>query len=369
MENTLFLHSGHSNPYDFYKKMRLEQPVYWDDQNKIWALYSYRDCYFLLNSDLVEIPQIPNAHLNENATIVIENLARLNNLSVHSETRKAALYLFEKIKAIEISMLLDALLAQMDLKSFDFVKTIGKKLPALLLLKGFGFGDSEVELILPKISTLIQLMLPDKTEQQIAALNLCIDDIFLTVEKHLIDTITIDTRKEAPAIYVSNLIGLLIQCYDAGRGLLCNALLQSIQPQKKGLKDGNYFRKAIVETIRFDSPIQNTRRKLTEDITLRNQDLKKGQQLLLVLASANRDEAEFVNPDRFDIDRINNNESLTFGSGRHSCLAKYFSINLVFETLMYFSRAFKDIRLIEEEIQFEPLVNARLVRRMLISIE
>jgi cytochrome P450 len=165
---------------------------------------------------------------------------------------------------------------------------------------------------------------------------------------------------------VSNLIGLFIQSYDAGRGILSNSLLQIIQ--NKIFSDRTAIEKSVIETIRFDPPIQNTRRIATEEFLIGESLIKKNDLILIVLASANRDSEKFKNPATFNIERNNNIENLTFGIGGHMCLAKYFSIQLATEALWLLFDKYKTITILENNIQYEPMINARLPKNIWLSI-
>jgi cytochrome P450 len=155
---------------------------------------------------------------------------------------------------------------------------------------------------------------------------------------------------------VSNLAGLLIQSFDAGRGTLSNTLLHSLKHEQQD----------VTETLRFDSPIHNTRRIATEDI---DQNIKKGQSILIVLASANRDEKQFLHADTYDSSRSNNSTLLTFGAGAHACLAKQLSVNMATEALNFLFTTYPNTRLIQQGIEYEPLINARLPKQLLISLQ
>jgi cytochrome P450 family 142 subfamily A polypeptide 1 len=71
--------------------------------------------------------------------------------------------------------------------------------------------------------------------------------------------------------------------------------------------------------LRWVSPIKNMARTATRDVELAGARIRAGQELLLLYPSANRDEAVFENPDRFDITR-NPNPHIAFGFGAHFCL-------------------------------------------------
>ena len=79
---------------------------------------------------------------------------------------------------------------------------------------------------------------------------------------------------------------------------------------------------AIDELLRFDSPVQLTSRMVVADEEFRGHSLKKGQQLVLLLAAGNRDPEHFPEPDRLDVTR-ENVRHLSFGHGLHRCLGAH----------------------------------------------
>jgi cytochrome P450 len=76
---------------------------------------------------------------------------------------------------------------------------------------------------------------------------------------------------------------------------------------------------AYQEALRFDMPTQFLGRLALEEIELHGQVIRRGQPVLFLYPSGNRDEREFDDPDRFDIHR-RAPRILSFGAGTHSCL-------------------------------------------------
>jgi cytochrome P450 len=74
------------------------------------------------------------------------------------------------------------------------------------------------------------------------------------------------------------------------------------------------------EVLRFDSPVAGMMRTVTEPTQLGGVDLPAGARLMLLFASANRDEAVFEHAERFDIHRANANRHLGLGHGTHYCV-------------------------------------------------
>ncbi len=76
---------------------------------------------------------------------------------------------------------------------------------------------------------------------------------------------------------------------------------------------------AIEEALRYYSPVKTMTRFATTATTIGDKRIEAGQIILPWISSANRDEAEFPDADRFDIER-EPNRHLAFGRGIHFCL-------------------------------------------------
>ena len=79
---------------------------------------------------------------------------------------------------------------------------------------------------------------------------------------------------------------------------------------------------AVEELLRYVTPVQfSPRRVALEDVEIGGVSVRKGEGLFLLLASANRDERVFAEPDRLDFGR-DASDHLTFGYGIHQCLGQ-----------------------------------------------
>ncbi len=100
----------------------------------------------------------------------------------------------------------------------------------------------------------------------------------------------------------------------------------------------------VEEFIRWVSPLLNMARSAKEDHELHGTPIKAGDEVLLMYASANRDERAFDDPDRFDVTRAHN-QHVAFGFGTHFCLGASLArleIRVMFEELL---RRLPDMRL------------------------
>ena len=103
-----------------------------------------------------------------------------------------------------------------------------------------------------------------------------------------------------------------------GNGVL--ALLQHPGQLEKLKFDPSLMKSGIEEMLRYDSPVERaTLRWTTEDVEMHGQVIPRGEIVRAVLGAANRDPAQFDDPDTFHITRPNN-KHLSFGLGRHYCL-------------------------------------------------
>lgn len=122
-------------------------------------------------------------------------------------------------------------------------------------------------------------------------------------------------------VVVANTVGLLFQSLDATAGLIGNSLrVLAAHPDLRAavLAEPARLDGVVLETLRYDPPIQNTRRFAAAGMTIAGQDVGPGETLLLIIAAANRDPAVFADPDRFAPERAGR-ESLSFGVGAHRC--------------------------------------------------
>ena len=98
------------------------------------------------------------------------------------------------------------------------------------------------------------------------------------------------------------------------------ALLEHPEQMKMLMHNPSLIKPAVEELLRYTSPVQiATERFAGEDVTIAETRIRRGELVLAVIGSANRDERQFENPDTMDITR-EPNRHLAFGKGIHHCL-------------------------------------------------
>jgi cytochrome P450 len=102
-----------------------------------------------------------------------------------------------------------------------------------------------------------------------------------------------------------------------GNGLF--ALLQYRDQWERLVADPSLVPSAVEECLRFDGPVHVSGRIATTDLEVGGETFHRGDQVVTLLAAANRDPEKFPDPDRFDVGRTEN-QHLTFSHGIHYCL-------------------------------------------------
>lgn len=97
-------------------------------------------------------------------------------------------------------------------------------------------------------------------------------------------------------------------------------LLENRHAWEEMCNDLTLIPKVVEECLRYSGSVVAWRRMTTRDVTVGGVDIPEGSRLLIVTASANRDNDVFDEPDTFDIHRGNARRHLTFGIGTHTCM-------------------------------------------------
>ncbi|MBU0603929.1 MAG: cytochrome P450 [Gammaproteobacteria bacterium] len=152
----------------------------------------------------------------------------------------------------------------------------------------------------------------------------------------------IETRRAAPG---NDLVSLLIrieedeealsgeqvaaQCsmllfggHETTRNLIGTGLLALLQhpDQLQALRDDpSLIPNAVREILRYDSPVQYLTRIAATDFEYAGAQIRRGQMVVPLIASANRDAERYPDPDRFDVHRADTTH-FSFGHGAHVCI-------------------------------------------------
>lgn len=122
-------------------------------------------------------------------------------------------------------------------------------------------------------------------------------------------------------------------------GLMLNRLLERPELFEQLKDNPNLIPAAVEEALRFDSPVHGLFRTNAEPVTVHDTVIPAGTKLQLSFAAANRDPAQFPEPDEFKIDREQREigRHVAFGWGIHHCLGAHLArleVTIAFEQIL-----------------------------------
>ena len=360
------------NPYPFYERLR-KQPFYWDTLINQWVVTGYKDVVAVLQEPRFSHQQFSLEAWNGTALppLIEREFRRLDGsisrqmlfMDAPRQTRLRSLVgrqftprVIAKMREEIAAVTDDLLAAPAAAGKIDIIAQLARPLPATVIARLLGVSESDNDVFVQWSDDFITYIGGDtKYAQDLAAYRSLgkLTDYFRKA---------IAQRRESPT---DDLISLLInaedrgaQTLDAGSGaeiaaaqklpgdrlteeeIIANcllmlaaghetttqligngllALLRNPGQMQKLRQNPELIGPAIEELLRYDSPVQWTSRVTREDFEWNSRKFEKGQMVSIGLASANRDPAQFADPDRLDIER-QENRHVAFGYGPHFCL-------------------------------------------------
>lgn len=140
---------------------------------------------------------------------------------------------------------------------------------------------------------------------------------------------------------------LLLAGHETTRNLLGNgvhALLMHPGQWQRLLDQPTLVPHAVRELLRYDSPVQYTARRATADMELYGQRIGRGELVVALIGSANRDPARHPCPDTLDVARRGSSH-LAFGRGAHFCIGAGLALMQAEILLTHLLQAWPDLHL------------------------
>jgi cytochrome P450 len=176
-----------------------------------------------------------------------------------------------------------------------------------------------------------------------------------------------DQLTEEEIVSTCNL--LLIAGHETTVNLIANAILAMLRhPEQWAALGADAGRASAVveETPRYDPPVQLAGRNALEDMVIGDTTMIKGDTMLVLLAAAQRDPAEYDRPDTFEPDR-GTLRHLGFGRGAHYCLGAPLARLEAGVALSAVTARFPDARL-DSEPQYKPNVTLRGMSALSVTV-
>jgi cytochrome P450 len=217
-------------------------------------------------------------------------------------------------------------------ETIDFVDRIAAPFPVLVIAELLGISDADRDDFRRWSDAAISSTDTDNPAiDDLAALFRFLVDHVRARRNHpdgdivsVLATAEVDGRRVSTAEAVGYCLALLVAGNETTRHLVSgSALTLSQHPdQRRALvSDPSSIGAAVEECLRWVTPIQAFGRTVTGDTELGGQALREGDWIVLLYASANRDERVFgPTADRFDVSRPVDSSHVAFGFGEHLCL-------------------------------------------------
>ena len=331
-----------ANPYPYYAELRNKAPVIWLEPFQCWALSRYADVDFALRNpqifsssvftaealgDLNPVPEVPWI-LDMNPP----DHTRLRKLANKGFTPRLIRTLEPRVQAI-IQELLEPIRGQSE---SDLVSMFSGPLPTVVIAEMLGVelerrGDFKVwsDDVVRATSRPTDEAERTAVRESLAGLRAYFEQMIehrRTEPGEDVISALVQAEEERDMLSAAEILALAVLILVAGNetttNLLGNAVLTLLDHPDELAKvraDRSLVPALVEEVLRYNSPVQVIFRRTAQDVELEGGKIPAGQNVFLLLGSANRDERQFPDPDRFDVAR-NPQDHVAFGYGIHYCL-------------------------------------------------
>lgn len=334
------------DPLPIYARMRAECPIYPLERWGGWALTRFQDIWdFLGHGELLS-----SANGNQDLSLLegrpssLQTLTSMDGLP-HRRLRKALFPHFSPSAARRLAGPMRAwanecLDARLDVGRIDAVRELAQQIAVRVSCAISGLPVEDSDLLLSLVHDFFSREagtdgMPETGRKAVLGLW----DYLETASRErrasgreygdLLDTLTQFRDEEGQPLsderIARHMLLVVVGATETLPKVFASALLRLEEhpDQRRDLcADPTAIPAALMEVLRFDTPTQWLGRTVIRDFELGDHKFEAGQPVILLFPSANRDPAEFEDPDRFDV-RRNPLRILTFGFGDHRCLGNH----------------------------------------------
>ncbi|MBI3268064.1 MAG: cytochrome P450 [Planctomycetes bacterium] len=263
----------------------------------------------------------------------------------------------------------------------DFVEQVAAPLPVRVLCERLGFSPDLVPRLLRLSHRLSRPEDPDFRDPGLTP-----EESWRDAERELMElvrrlvaarrrarrpdlvSLLLDARFDGAPLPERDLLFYVRLLLETGHETIANALAGAAlafarhpEERERLWREPGLRPRAVEEVLRFASPVVRFGRFVAADVELGGVPVRAGERVVLFFPSANRDEAAFPWPERFDVARAPN-DHVAFGAGPHTCLGAHLvrlELSIVLEEL---ARAGVVVELAGEPEAFRSGLNAGLKR-------
>jgi cytochrome P450 family 142 subfamily A polypeptide 1 len=364
------------NPHDVWSWMRANEPVYRDDRNGLWGITRHADLMDVERRSTVFVSGLGYRALwsPTEVNMIAQDDPRHRQQRMLVQPQLTGKSVGERQQEIAelATQLIDAALGAGD--EMEVVGALAGQLPARLTARLLGFPESYWPELKSWSERLMRTDMRDRdgrifTEFMAANIEFVgvlgevaagkyanpTDDL-ISVWVHS----TIDGQPLSPE-HIVHEVGLFIAGgAETTRTAIAHGLRAFVDHPDQWdamAADPALVPGAVEEVLRWVTPLNNMFRRASTDAVVGGQEIGAGDRLVLLYPSANRDEAVFADPFRFDIRRAPN-PHVAFGFGTHLCIGTHVARATLAAVFGQLSERVTDLR-----VTTEPDVEANIFAR------
>ena len=331
-------------PYSFYEKIRAGGDlIFWEDYDLVFAISHRAVNYFLRDRKWGrEVPKEKKCPFSDHLAPFLkmeENSLLEMDPPRHTKLRKlvAKAFTTSSIAKLEpeISKIVNDILTNLTQDEIELQKNFSEKVPVLVIAKLLGVDASMADQLLKWSHDIVAMYQANRdmekeiqagkasaefTEYMISVINSRKTNLGDDLISGLLQA-EIDGEKLSMDEMVSTCILLLNAGHEATAFALGNGIKAIIEEDVAvaNLNKPEFVPKVVEEILRYDPPLHIFERFAKEDVDIFDHSFRKGQEVGLLLAAANRDPQTFCNPNDFDPGR-DNPGNVSLGAGVHFCV-------------------------------------------------
>lgn len=379
------------DPYPHYRRLRDEAPVYLIKPLQAYALTRYEDCKntflhpelysakdFIEQAfgDLDPVPEVPSM-----IALDPPEHTRLRKLAAHGFLPSVTRAMEPKIHEI-VHTLLDGIQAKGH--TFDFVNDFAAYVPVSVTAETIGIDSSQrenfkvwtadllnaanratlaandvrrIRTSVAKLRTYLEGVIADRRRNPG-------NDFISQLVRAEVDDESLTSLEVLSVIILTHFGGSETPSHLIGNSLI--ALFDNPDTFAALRADHALAPKVVEESLRYWSPVNLVFQTATQDIELHNTIIPSGSYVMAYISSANRDERQFSDPDRFDIHR-NTDGHLSFAIGPHYCPGARIGRRMAAIALTVVLERMPNIRRLESDTDWLPSLWVRGAKSFLVA--
>ena len=332
------------NPYETWRRLRDEAPVYRNDKHDFYALTRFADVEAAHRD-----PQTFSSARGTVLEIMGPDLSRTGQMIFldppeHTSLRQLVSRAFTPRRVSELEARVRELCGELldpfvGVSEFDYVQDFGDHLPSMVISSLLGLPREDQREVRHIIDGMFHIE-PGVGIVNETAMNAAMDVsryIAVELEKRrdhpgddlltaLVQAEIVDEQGVTRRMTEEETVEFAILLFVAGTetvgrllGWAAVVLADNADQRKELAADYSLLPKAVEELLRYEPPSGIQGRWTMRDVELHDSVIPKDSKVLLVTAAAGRDERAYPDPDRFDIHRAGT-PHVSFGYGIHFCL-------------------------------------------------